>query len=68
MNLTYEEAFAELKDIVNSLESSETKIDELETKLRRAETLIGFCKIKLKDVEVNLEDLLNKLSEEQQEE
>ena len=42
--MTYEEAFSELKEIVNSLEDSETKIDELETKLRRAESLIEFCK------------------------
>lgn len=64
--MTYEEAFSELKEIVNSLEDSETKIDELETKLRRAESLIEFCKTKIKDVEVNIEDLLSRLGEDKE--
>lgn len=66
-NMTYESAYKELKEIMDSLESESTKIDEIETKIKRAEVLLNFCKSKLNDVEVNVEELLNRLNEGEEE-
>ena len=54
-NMTYESAYKELKEIMDSLESESTKIDEIEIKLKRATELLDFCKSKLNDVEVNVD-------------
>lgn len=59
----YEEAYEELKQIIACLENSETKIDELELKIKRAEELIGFCKQKLQEVEDKTEELLRRLEQ-----
>lgn len=66
-NMTYESAYKELKEIMDSLESESTKIDEIEIKLKRATELLDFCKSKLNDVEVNVEELLNRLNEGEEE-
>ena len=60
-NMTYESAYKELKEIMDSLESEGTKIDEIEIKLKRATELLDFCKSKLNDVEVNVDELLKRL-------
>ena len=60
-NMTYESAYKELKEIMDSLESESTKIDEIEIKLKRATELLDFCKTKLNDVEVNVDELLKRL-------
>lgn len=60
-NMTYESAYKELKEIMDSLESESTKIDEIEIKLKRATELLDFCKSKLNDVEVNVDELLKRL-------
>lgn len=62
-NMTYESAYKELKEIMDSLESESTKIDEIEIKLKRATELLDFCKSKLNDVEVNVDELLKRLDE-----
>lgn len=61
-NMTYESAYKELKEIMDSLESESTKIDEIEIKLKRATELLDFCKSKLNDVEVNVDELLKRLN------
>lgn len=60
-NMTYESAYKELKEIMDSLESESTKIDEIEIKLKRATELLDFCKSKLNDVEMNVDELLKRL-------
>ncbi len=60
-NMTYESAYKELKEIMDSLESESMKIDEIEIKLKRATELLDFCKSKLNDVEVNVDELLKRL-------
>lgn len=59
----YEEAYEELKQITACLENSETKIDELELKIERAEELIAFCKQRLHEVEDRTEELLRRLEQ-----
>lgn len=46
-NIKYEEAFAELQDIVRKMENDEYSIDEIAVQLKTAQRLIKFCKDKL---------------------
>ena len=47
----YEEAFAELQDIVRKMENDEYRIDEIAVQLKTAQRLIKFCKDKLTKTE-----------------
>ena len=61
--MTYNEASTELKEIVNSLESSDVDIEDLCKKIEKAKELITLCKNKLAEVEIDIEALNNKLQE-----
>ena len=50
----YEEAFAQLQDIVRKLESDQYDIDELAAQLKTAQRLIKFCKDKLSKTEAEI--------------
>ena len=47
----YEEAFAQLQDIVRKMENDEYCIDEIAVQLKEAQRLIKFCKDKLTKTE-----------------
>ena len=47
----YEEAFAQLQDIVRKMENDEYSIDEIAVQLKEAQRLIKFCKDKLTKTE-----------------
>jgi len=57
---SYTEAFNELQEILNRLESADVNIDKLTDDIKRASTLVSFCKEKLRSVDSelnqNLED------------
>lgn len=57
--LTYEAAYAELKDIMSELEGDDVSVDVLSQKMRRALQLIEFCKKKLTAVEDDVARLLH---------
>ena len=50
----YEEAFAQLQDIVRKLESDQYDIDEIAAQLKTAQRLIKFCKDKLSKTEAEI--------------
>ena len=50
----YEEAFAQLQDIVRKMENDEYSIDEIAVQLQTAQRLIKFCKDKLTKTEAEL--------------
>lgn len=50
----YEEAFAQLQDIVRKLESDQYDIDEIAAQLKTAQRLIKFCKNKLSKTEAEI--------------
>ena len=58
--LTYEQALAELQQIVVDLQEDATGIDALESKSQRAAELIRFCREKLR----RTEEVVGKLFEE----
>ena len=49
--IKYEEAFAQLQDIVRKMENDEFSIDEIAVQLKTAQRLIKFCKDKLTKTE-----------------
>lgn len=61
--LNYTNAFEELQSIVSEIEQGEISVDELSEKVKRATTLIKFCKLKLtitaEDVNAILKELEN---------
>lgn len=60
--MTYEQAMAELQEIVNGLENEVIGMDELSEKMKRATQLLEHCKKKLHKTK----EELNKLSGEEQ--
>jgi len=53
--MTYDTAYAELNNILISLQSEETGLDDLSEKLKRAAELSEFCKSKLRSIESDIE-------------
>lgn len=53
--MTYDTAYAELDNILISLQSDETGLDDLSEKLKRAAELSEFCKSKLRSIESDIE-------------
>ena len=53
----YEEAFAQLQDIVRKMENDEYSIDEIAVQLQTAQRLIKFCKDKLTKTEEEIRQL-----------
>jgi len=49
--MKYEEAFAQLQDIVRKMEADEYSIDEIAAQLKTAQRLIKLCKDKLSKTE-----------------
>jgi len=64
-DFTYQEAVRELEEILASLESEETGIDELGAKLKRASQLMDFCKARLKATEEEVNKILSGMNEGQ---
>ena len=56
-NIKYEEAFAELQDIVRKMENDEYSIDEIAVQLKTAQQLIKFCKDKLTMTEQEIQKI-----------
>lgn len=60
-NYTYKQAIEELEDIVKQIEIGNLDLDDLLNKVERASALIIFCKEKLKNSEITLEQVIKKL-------
>lgn len=59
--LTYDEALAEIEQIVQNIEENKYSIDELSEKVKRISFLVNYCKEKLR----NTEEELNKILKEE---
>ena len=53
----YEQAFAQLQDIVRKMESDEYSLDEIAVQLKEAQRLIKFCKDKLTKTEAEIQKI-----------
>ena len=55
--MTYTQAHDRLEQILESIESGETPIDDLLEKIKEANVLISYCREKLKNIDAELESL-----------
>lgn len=62
-NIGYDEAIAELEEIVNEMEKENISIDELGSKVKRATELIALCKKKLSDTEKEVSKIFDNADE-----
>jgi exodeoxyribonuclease VII small subunit len=60
-NLSYNEAIAEIQEILQEVEIGEIELDQLSIKLKRASELLTFCKNKLKKTDEDIEKLLKEI-------
>ena len=58
MTMKYEEAMRQLEEIVSAMEKGTLDLDQLETKLKEAQKLIGFCRDKLTKTEEEISKIL----------
>jgi len=61
--LTYEEAYKELENIISDIEDGEIGVDVLSEKVKRAAELIAFCKQKLSTTESDVQKILDDLKD-----
>jgi exodeoxyribonuclease VII small subunit len=59
--LTYDEAFSELKEIMDALQDDEIAIESLAEKVKRATFLIKHCSSKLRDTEAEISKVVKDL-------
>ena len=59
--LSYEQAYSELRQIIDRLENSDVNIDVLTKEIERAESLLDFCNKRLSQVEVDVQELTKRL-------
>lgn len=57
--LNYAQAVSELQQILNALQTESVDIDDLATRMERANELIAFCRGRLRHAETQLERLTN---------
>lgn len=60
-NLTYENAYKELKQISSEIENESVTVDVLATKVKRAAELITFCQKKLRDTEAEVTNIIKQM-------
>jgi len=59
--LSYESAFAELRDIASAIENETVTVDVLADKVKRASELISYCQAKLRNTETEINAIIKKL-------
>jgi exodeoxyribonuclease VII small subunit len=60
-NLSYEEAYAELKNIAAEIEQESVSVDVLAAKVKRASELITLCQSKLKSTEQDVLTIIQQM-------
>ena len=59
-NTSYQKAYDELQSIVTKLQNDEIGLDDLSKSVKRAGVLIQSCKEKLRNVELEIDQLFDK--------
>ncbi|WP_291862078.1 exodeoxyribonuclease VII small subunit [Marinilabilia sp.] len=60
---TYNQAIAEIEEILEKMENEELDVDELSDKVKRVSELVRFCRNKLKNTEEEVEKVLKEMEE-----
>ncbi len=58
--MKYQKYYDELQNIIHELESGDVEIDQLASKIKRAQKLIESCEKILSDTQANVEKMLKK--------
>jgi exodeoxyribonuclease VII small subunit len=56
--VSYEKAYQELETILEDLVADEVSVDALSKKIKRAKELVNYCKTKLRDVEHDVQSVV----------
>lgn len=64
--LSYDEAFTQLKDILDQIEQGDISLDTLSVQVKKAHELILHCQSKFKEVEEEVAKILIEIKEEEQ--
>lgn len=59
--MTYQEAYDQLTTLVDEIENDQVPLDELPTKIKRAGELIAFCQDRLRAVEIEYQEAIERL-------
>ncbi len=59
--ITYDQAFAELQQILQEIEQ-DASIDQLAERIKRSNYLVNYCKEKLRNVEAEVKSMMDKSS------
>lgn len=60
-NLTYEQAFEELRIIASEIEDETVSVDVLAEKVKRASELIAYCQTKLRSTEIEVNKIIKQM-------
>lgn len=59
--MTYQEAYDQLTALVDQIENEQVPLDELPGKIRLASELITFCQNRLRQVETEYQEIIERL-------
>ena len=59
----YAQAYDELQKILEAMDQGDVDVDELSEKVKRAAELIEFCQKRLKDTELQVKRVMQKLED-----
>jgi exodeoxyribonuclease VII small subunit len=59
--MTYQEAYDQLTTLVDQIENEQVPLDELPGKIRLASELITFCQNRLRHVETEYQEIIERL-------
>lgn len=59
----YTQAYNELQKILEAMDQGDVDVDELSEKVKRAAELIEFCQKRLRDTELQVKRVMQKLEE-----
>lgn len=66
-SFSYNQAIKEIETILSEIEGGELDVDELSVKIKKASELMKKCKLKLRTVEREVENILSDMEEEDKE-
>lgn len=59
--MTYQQAYDQLTELVDEIENEQVPLDELPDKIRLATELIAFCQNRLRAVEIEYQQAIERL-------
>ncbi len=60
--MTYQEAYDQLTMLIDDIESDAVPLDELPGKIRQATELITFCQARLRAVETDYQEVIERMT------